>query len=403
MYRSLQKESAVKPDEYLAHVRALVPTLRERATACEALRRVPDETFKEFQALGLLRALQPKRWGGFELDPWTFYEAVMEVSAACASSGWVLGVVGVHNWQLGLFPEQAQADVWRDDSSVQISSSYAPTGKVERVAGGFRVSGRWSFSSGCDHCDWVFLGGMAPGDGPVPDMRTYLLPRSDYRIDDNWRVSGLCGTGSKDIVVEGAFVPEHRTHRFVDAFMLNSPGQSLNTGALYRLPFGCVFSSAIAAPAIGVAHGALSQFAQATRTRVSAVGGGARVSEDPFVQSRLAEAALAIDAARESMRRDWSELVSFAQAGSAIPMTSRIRTRFDATQAVARGVHAVDRLFEASGGRAIFLDNPIQRAFRDVHAMRAHAFNNPDKGARLFGRFELSPDTAPTDSGELFV
>jgi 3-hydroxy-9,10-secoandrosta-1,3,5(10)-triene-9,17-dione monooxygenase len=390
-------------ETYLANVRALIPALRERAPACEALRRVPDETFKEFQSLGLLRAIQPRSWGGLELDPWTFYEAIMEISAACSSSGWVLGVLGVHNWQLGLFPEQAQRDVWGQDSSMQISSSYAPTGKVERVTGGFRLSGRWSFSSGCDHCDWVFLGGIAPGDGPFPDMRTYLVPRSDYRIDDNWRVSGLCGTGSKDIVVEGAFVPEHRTHRFLDGFMLKSPGQSLNDGPLFRLPFGCVFSSAIAVPAIGAARGALELFAQSARTRVSAVGGGQKVAEDPFVQTRLADAALTIDAACESMRRDWSELAAFAEGGSGIPLPARIRTRFDASQAVLRGVHAVDRLFEASGGRAIFLDNPIQRVFRDVHAMRAHALNNPDKGARLFGRFQLSPDSAPTDTAEIFV
>src|SRR5512139_4109910 len=171
-------------EQYLERVRSLVPALRERAPACEALRRLPDETVKDYQSLGLLRALQPKSFGGFELDPWTFYEGVMEVSSACASSGWVLGVVGVHNWQMGLFPEQAQRDVWGGDTSVQISSSYAPTGKAERVDGGFRLSGRWSFSSGCDLCDWVFLGCVAPGEGPVPDMRTFLVPRSDYRIDD---------------------------------------------------------------------------------------------------------------------------------------------------------------------------------------------------------------------------
>jgi len=392
----------MKPDEYLARVRTLIPALRERAPACEALRRVPDETMKDFQAHGLLRALQPRRWGGLELDPWTFYESVMEVASACASSGWVLGVVGVHNWQLALFPEQAQQDVWGDDGSVQISSSYAPTGKIERVAGGFRVSGRWSFSSGCDHCDWVFLGGVAPGEGPFPDMRTYLLPRSDYRIDDNWRVAGLCGTGSKDIVVDGAFVPEHRTHRFADGFLLKSPGQSLNPGALYRLPFGCVFACAIAVPAIGAAQGALDVFAQAARSRVSGLGGG-KVSEDAFVQARVAAAAAEIDASRESLRRDWRELFALAETGAGIPLAPRVRCRFDSSQAVLRGVAAVDRLFEASGGRAIFLDNPIQRIFRDVHAMRAHALNNPDGGARLFGRFALSPESAPTDIAAIFV
>ena len=392
----------MQPDDLLASVRALLPSLRERSPACESLRRVPDETIKEFHALGLLRALQPRRWGGLELDPWTFYESVMEVSSACASSGWVLGVVGVHNWQLALFPEEAQQDVWGDDASIQISSSYAPTGTVERVAGGFRVSGRWSFSSGCDYCDWVFLGGIAPGDGAFPDMRTYLLPRSDYRIDDNWRVAGLCGTGSKDIVVDGAFVPEYRTHRFVDGFLLKSPGQALNPGPLYRLPFGCVFGSAIGVPAIGAAQGALERFSGATRGRVSALG-GVKVADDVFVQTRLASAAAEIDAARESLRRDWRELVAFAEAGTGIPLAPRIRCRFDSSQAVLRGAAAVDRLFEASGGRAIFLDNPIQRTFRDVHAMRAHALNNPDKSARLLGRFELSPESAPTDTGELFV
>jgi len=392
----------VNRDEYLANVRTLVPALRDRASATENLRRLPDETIKEFHARGLLRALQPKRWGGFELDPWTFYEACMELAAVCASSAWVLGVLGVHNWQLGLFDERAQRDVWGDDSSVQVSSSYAPTGKIERVTGGFKLSGRWSFSSGCDHADWVFLGGVAPGDGPFPDMRTYLVPRSDYRIDDNWKVAGLCGTGSKDIVVEGAVVPEYRTHRFADAFALNSPGQAVNDSFLYRLPFGCVFSCAIVVPAIGAAAGALQLFSQNTRSRVGALG-GMKAADDTFCQVRLADATAQIDAARESLRRDWVELVSLADKGQGIPLGPRVRCRFDCGNAVARSVYAVDRLFEASGGRAIFLDNPIQRVFRDVHAMRAHANNNPDRTARLFGRFELLPDSPPADATEAFV
>jgi len=389
-------------DRTLERARELAPRLRERAADCEALRRIPDESMKELREAGLLRALQPRRFGGSELDPWTFYEVVMEVSKACASTGWVLGVLGVHNWQLGLFPEAAQRDVWGDDPGVVISSSYAPTGKVARVDGGFRLSGRWSFSSGCDHCDWVFLGGVAPSEGPLPDMRTYLLPRGDYAIDDNWRVAGLCGTGSKDIVVEGAFVPEHRTHRFVDGFSLSSPGQAVNAGPLYRLPFGSVFSCAIAVPAIGAARGALELFRTQTRQRLSGLD-GSKVVDDPAVQSRIADAAFEVDAARGALERDWRELAALADAGAGIPLAPRERTRADAARAVARAVHAVDRLFEASGGRAIFLDNPIQRVFRDVHAMRAHAFNNPDKAARLFGRFDLEPDAGQREPGDLLI
>jgi 3-hydroxy-9,10-secoandrosta-1,3,5(10)-triene-9,17-dione monooxygenase len=232
------------PEEFLGRVRALLPVIRERAPRAEQLRRLPDETFADFQEAGLFRAMQPKRYGGFELDPEFFYQAITEVGAVCGSSGWVFAVVGVHNWHLALFPPQAQEDVWGEDDSIQLSTSLAPTGKVERVDGGYRVSGRWSFSSGCDFCGWAVLGGIAPpaeAGGP-PDARTFLLPRADYAIDDNWQVMGLCGSGSKDIVVADAFVPDYRTHSYLDAFHLRNPGTAVNDGPLYRLPFGLVFA-----------------------------------------------------------------------------------------------------------------------------------------------------------------
>ena len=203
------------PEEYLQRVRALIPAIRERARPAERLRRLPDETFAEFQEAGLFRCLQPKRYGGYELDPGTLYQAVIEIGAVCGSTAWILGVIGIHNWHLALFAPQAQDDVWGKDTGIQVSTSLAPTGSVTRVDGGFRLRGRWSFSSGCDHAQWAFLGGMvapATPDRP-PEMRTFLVPRADYRIDDNWHVMGLKGTGSKDVVIEDAFVPEHRTHR----------------------------------------------------------------------------------------------------------------------------------------------------------------------------------------------
>lgn len=382
-------------DGYLERVRALLPEIEKRAPDCERLRRLPDESFRAFQEAGLLRALQPKRWGGHELDPLTFFEASIEVATACPSSAWVLGVVGVHSWQLALFPEQAQQEVWGEDSSAQISSSYAPTGTVERAEGGFRVSGRWSFSSGCDHCDWVFLGGVVPGEGSPPDMRTFLLPRSDYTIDDNWHVAGLCGTGSKDILVEGAFVPEHRTHRLIDAVSSASPG---GPGAswLYRLPFASIFACAIAVPAIGAAQGAFATYRAQMRRKLS-VYDRSKLAEDPFSQVRIAEAASEIDAARAALHQTWEPMIAWARAGEPIPMDHRIRVRRNATDIVRRGIRAVDVLFEASGGRGIFLDNPMQRFFRDVHAMRAHALNNADRAMTLFGRAELLPDEPPRE------
>jgi 3-hydroxy-9,10-secoandrosta-1,3,5(10)-triene-9,17-dione monooxygenase len=377
------------PEAYLSRVRALLPALRERADQGERLRRLPEATFQDLQDAGLFRCLQPKRYGGYELDPGTFYQAVMDVGAVCGSTAWIFGVVGVHNWHLGLFPPQAQDDVWGKDTSVQMSTSLAPTGVVERVDGGFRLRGRWSFSSGCDYCEWAMLGGMVPvGAGEPPEVRTFLVPRHDYVIDDNWHVMGLCGTGSKDIVIDDAFVPEHRTHSLRDAFYLTNPGATVNDGPLYRLPFGIVFPNCIAAPAIGVALGALAVFREQTKTRVSPRD-QSRVAEDPFVQFRLAEAAAEVDAARERILSNFTEMMRRARAGEEIPLTDRARYRWDAAKGLDWSKRAVDRLLDASGGRGIFLSNPIQRAWRDVHAMRAHAGNNPEKAAAIFGRSEF--------------
>lgn len=378
------------PDEYLERVRALVPVLRERAVHAEQLRRLPDETFEDFQEAGLFRCLQPKRYGGYELDPPTFYQAVMDVGAVCGSSAWILGVIGVHNWHLALFPPGAQEDVWGEDTSIQLSTSFAPTGAVERVDGGFRLRGRWSFSSGCDFCHWAVLAGIATPvtPGEPPDMRTFLVPRRDYTIDDNWHVMGLCGTGSKDIVVADAFVPEYRTHSFRDAFHLTNPGLVVNDGPLYRLPFGIVFPNCLAAPAIGVALGALATFREQAKTRVSARD-QSRVAEDPFIQFRLAEAAAEVSAARDRLLANFAAMMRLVRAGEEIPLTERARYRWDAAKATDWSMRAVDRLLEASGGRGIFLGNPIQRAWRDVHAMRAHAGNNPEKAAAIFGRSEF--------------
>jgi 3-hydroxy-9,10-secoandrosta-1,3,5(10)-triene-9,17-dione monooxygenase len=380
----------VTPETYLARARALLPALRERAPAAERLRRLPDETFADFQEAGLFRALQPKRYGGYELDPAVFYQAVVEVGAVCGSSAWILGVIGVHNWHLAILPPQAQEDVWGEDDAVQLSTSLAPTGSVERVDGGFRISGRWSFSSGCDFCQWAVLGGAAPpaaADGPS-DLRVFLLPRRDYRIDDNWHVMGLCATGSKDIVVEGAFVPEYRTHSYRDAFLLKHPGAAVNDAPLYRLPFGLVFTYGIVSPAIGAAQGALAAFREQAARRIN-VRDGTRAVEDPFMQYRLAEAAAEIDAARERMLVNFTEMMRLARAGEEIPLAMRARCRWDSGKAIERSVRAADLLFEASGGHGIFLGNPIQRFWRDVHAMRAHAGNNPERASFIFGRHEF--------------
>jgi len=368
--------------------------LAARAAKADELRRVPDETIAEFREAGFFRMLQPTRWGGLEVDPTTFFDVQMTVATACPSSAWVLGVLAVHAWQLALFPLQAQEEVWGKDAGTLISSSYAPTGKVTRAEGGYRISGRWSFSSGCDHCQWVFLGGLVPPEveGKPPEMRTFLVPRSDYRIDDNGHVAGLKGTGSKDIVVENAFVPEHRTHRLIDGYKRQSPGNAVNPSPLYRLPFGQIFVRSVSTSAIGAAQGALDAFLDIAAKRVAA-SDGAKVSEDPTTQTVCARAASLVDETRAVLRRNFEEMMTLVREGKDIAIDRRVRFRHDSAMAVVKSVEAVDLLFTASGGRAIFLGSPLLRYFLDVHAARAHYANNPDKPARNLGAVMLGAKT----------
>jgi 3-hydroxy-9,10-secoandrosta-1,3,5(10)-triene-9,17-dione monooxygenase len=375
--------------DLVAAAQELTPRLRERARATELNRNVPESTIKELHEAGLFRALQPKRYGGFELSPAAFYEATIELASACGSTGWVFGVLGVHNWQLALFPEEVQEEVWGTDASILACSSYAPTGQIERVDGGYRIRGTWNFSSGCAHSRWALLGATVVEDG-VADHFTFLVPDSDYEISDVWEVVGLAGTGSNDLVIEDAFVPDRRAQSTMGAQL----SESAHSSALYRLPFASVFCNAICSSAIGIAKGALDEYRRYSRHRVRASYGG-QASADPFNQVRLADAAGELDDARMRLRQNSDELMRVAESGKEIPMELRVRVRRDQVRGSRAAVRSTDRVFESAGGKALFLDQPIQRAWRDVHAARVHAINDTERGLLLYGAEALGAELPP--------
>ncbi len=371
-------------------VRELLPVLRDRAQEAEDGRVVPAASIKALEGTGFFRLLQPAAFGGLEADPLTFYTAVRLIASACGSTGWVSSVLGVHPWHLGLFTPQAQQEVWGTDQATRISSSYAPTGKAVQVDGGHQVSGRWSFSSGCDHATWVLLGQIVTdADNRPIDFRTFLLPHSDYVIEDVWDTVGLRGTGSNDIVVDSAFVPAHRSLSFADVFKLDCPGQELNPAPLFRLPYGSVFSYGITTPIIGMATGAYEAHVAYTRERVRVAYVGQKAAQDPFAQVRVAEAAAEIDGAWLALERNMTELMGYAQAGEQIPVDLRLRVRRDQVRGTGQSIRAVDRLFENSGGRALKSGTPIQRFWRDAHAGRVHAINDPERALSMYGGSEF--------------
>jgi 3-hydroxy-9,10-secoandrosta-1,3,5(10)-triene-9,17-dione monooxygenase len=367
--------------DLLDRAQALAPVLRERAFDAEKARRISKETIDDLKSAGLFRVLQPAAYGGYEMDPQVFMDISMIIGSGCPSTGWVYAVIGVHNWQLGLMSKQAQDEVWGADQDTLISSSYTPRGTVEIVEGGYLVSGRWSFSSGSDHAQWVILGGVATeADGTVRRL-CFLLPRSDYEIDDVWHVIGLRGTGSNDIVVDKAFVPDYRTHAYTS-------GSVTSDSPIYQLPFASVFTFGITAPLLGAAQGALDEHIQWTAERVR-ITRGTRVAEEPFSQARVAEAFGELDGARLQMRRDLDDMMALARDGKEIPIEVRARGRLDQVRATQLAASAVDRVFQNSGGRVLHELNPIQRAWRDIHAGSQHNSNVPEPMLMAFGALQF--------------
>lgn len=377
-------------------VRDLLPTFRERAEEAERLRVVPEANIKELEETGFFRLLQPRRFDGLEASPVDFYTAVRDISSACGSTGWVSSVVGVHPWQVALFADEAQQAVWGEDTSTRLSSSYAPTGKAVVADGGYTLSGKWSFSSGCDHCTWVLLGGLVFNeDGNVVDFKTFMVPRKDYTIVDVWNVVGLRGTGSNDIVVEDVFIPEAFTLSMGETGQCRGPGQAQNTSDLYKLPFHSVFTTTICTPIIGMAMGAYAEHVEMQQRRSRAAYLGEKASLDPFAAVRIAKASSEIDAAWALTMQNIREEEALVAKGEPIPLGLRLKVRRDQVLGSQRAIDAIDALFEASGGRALAEGTYLQRAWRDAHAGRVHAANDPERALQMFGAHEFGHKIDP--------
>jgi len=372
-------------ERLIEQARALIPTLRSRERAAIQAGQVPRETIETLQEAGFFKVLQPARFGGFELSPRVYCEIARTLAEGCMSSAWVYAVIAVHNWQMALFADQAAQEVWGRDPNTRVSSSYMPVGKVQVVPGGYRLSGRWAFSSGSAHCDWVILGANVPpatADGK-PEPRNFLVPRTDYRIVENWDVMGLRGTGSNDIVVEDAFVPEHRTICELDMFNLQCPGHQHNRGALYRIPFAQIFNRTISTTSLGALKRALAVFIDTTREK-RATYTGDRLARDTTIQFVVAQVERTLDEQMLVLDRDARELMHHAQEGT-WTLERRAALGASTTGTVSRCVEAIDKLMEFSGAKALYRGNVIQQAFLDIHCARAHVANNPYPYGRNLG------------------
>lgn len=374
--------------EILDRIAAAEKTLRREEETSIELRRLSPGAVAALREIGVMRAIQPRRYGGFEADPRVFNEALYEISRFSSAAGWVAGVVGVHSWHLGLFPDQAQQDVWGENPDAWISSSYGPSGTYTQVDGGFELTGRWGFSSGSDHCDWAFVGAMSRdhGDGP-PVYRHFLLPRADYQIHDVWDTSGLAGTGSNDIQVSAAFVPAHRAMDTADLYRLDCAGREVNTGPLFDVPWYSMFVNAIVMPMVGMARSTLDGCLDFHRERVAADPGK---TPSPITLAELAAADSQIDAARLVLQSNLGDIVETVTAGRDVSIEQRQRSKRDHVSAVQWAVAGADSAYMSGGPRAIKLSDPMQRTWRDVHAGQHHAMNLRDTPHGEYGAYLVS-------------
>jgi 3-hydroxy-9,10-secoandrosta-1,3,5(10)-triene-9,17-dione monooxygenase len=392
--------AGVKPSaaELLERARAMVPVLKERAKACTRARNVSAETIAEMKEAGFFRILQPARFGGYEMHPNAFFEVQKVLAEGCMSTGWMYGVIGCHPYEMALFHEQAQEEVWGEDPDMLVSSTYQPVGKVTHVEGGFRLSGRWGFSTGSVHSGWVLLGAFCPpkDDGTPAEMRTFLLPRSDYAIDeDAWHTFGLQGTGSHDIIVDDVFVPDYRTHRSIDGFLCQNPGQEVNTGPLYRLPWAQVFVRSVSTAAFGGAQAAINAGLAIMQDRISTNTGKAS-KQDPILHAALARAVAEKQEMETTLRLTFDELMGYAERGEDIPMEKRAFFTYQSSTVVRRLASLVDDIVQLLGGRAIYMTSDIIQPWLDLHAGRAHVANDPgnrtgDAIGTMLGEAPLNP------------
>lgn len=349
--------------ELVERARALVPALAERAFKAEELRQVPEETVHDVLAAQLPRAGVPIRYGGFDVELETVHDIAVELARGCGATAWCFALWGMHSWWVGYYPVAAQEELYADGPDVLTSSANLSTNsRAEPVPGGYRVSGLWRFASGIDHAQWLFAIVATP-NGPLGTM----VPRSEFSVvQDSWYVSGLQGTGSKDVVIDDAFVPEHRTLlRASDLFaaQTTSPFEH-HRQRRYTVPRGALTMWELVAPAIGLAKGAVDEMVD----RLTQTSGQLRSAESPLVQSKIAESAAEVDAAIALMHADMREAQDKGCRGEAITPLDLTRYARDKAYAMKLAVDAVNRMFDMSGGRALFRTDPLQRIHRDVQA-----------------------------------
>ena len=372
----------------LDQARALIPTLANRAPATLANRDVPPETIDDFRRIGLLRVIQPRRFGGLQLRFSLFSRIVEIITEGCGSSGWVYAVLGEHQWLLAGYPLQAQIDVWGDDPTALASSSLAPRAVAQRVAGGWQLSGQFPFSSGSSHARWAIVGAFLGAEGDPSSIAYLLVPFTDIEIIDDWHVLGLAGTGSRSLRLGNVFIPEHRCVMLSDLLAGTPPGAAVHPDyPLLRAPRGLLVNYSLPPVAIALGRKALAVALASLQGRVSR--GVTRMAASEYVHITVAEAAAAIDAASLTMWHGRQSAEQRVASGQPIPPEIVHRTRRDMTYAQHQVKAAVEQLVEVCGARSVYDSDALAQIRRDILTVLTHNIASRQAALGAWGKWAL--------------
>lgn len=371
---------------------AFISRLAQRAQEAEELRRLPADTVAELKASGFTELLKPARYGGRQAEFRAILDPVRRMAHGCASTAWTAAFYALHNWMLALFDEQAQAEAFATVPFLA-PAPLAPTGRGVPVGGGVRLSGRWSWATGVMDGNWAIVGALCGSQEAIfPALA--LLPADEIQILDVWHTDGMRATGSNDVVVEDAFVPEHRLVKVVDIYGGTAPGALLHDAALYRWPMVPALGLVAAMPALGAAEHVAEVYAERLSERVIAYE-GTKQKDKPAAVARLAEAQVRLRSLHGLLDGTVARIERILADGDRVRRAVRADARLAAAHIVRESRAVIGLLLEASGASAHFLNSPLQRAKRDVDVIGGHVVFDYDVSRELAGALAIGMKVSP--------
>jgi alkylation response protein AidB-like acyl-CoA dehydrogenase len=383
----------------LQKARELQVWLREQASRIEDAKRIPQDVAERLIAADLFRMTQPPRFGGLGMPPRQAWQAVFEIARGCGSCAWIVGLNAANVLMLGKFSEAAQADVFQDGKPAIVSmltGGVAVGATVERANGGVVLNGRWRYASGIDVASWVgLLVGLPGSNGGSQELSVLLVPAQDFQIDHStWNVLGMRGTGSKDVSLKNAFVPEHRWLSWSELQAGKKHPTCPNAETIYEFPLNSVFAMSVLAPTLGVASAVAEEFVELVKTRVSGAT-KQRQRDDKVSQIEVAIAEATMAMLRQTLLDDSDQVVSIIQSGHLPTSQERAAIRMRIAVSARTAVVACQRMFSAMGGSVLPSGSRAERMLRDFYAMSSHLLLQPESIGEAYGRLLLGMDLPP--------